>query len=495
MSTNAGTARQSASAGASPPTALSLEQAIELAEAKSEQVAVAEAGVARAKGEQVRAKSERFPQLTASASYDRTLNSEFEGLFDQTNANGEDGGVDFGRLPFGRKNIWRVNLQFTQSLFTGGRVAAQERIAATGEVNAALTLTAARAQLALDVVRAYYDAVLSERIVAIAQQAYAQAEATYQQTRLQREAGTQPEFELLRAQVARDNQGPTLIRRRSEQRLALLRLKQLLELPAGAPLDLTTRLDDDVLPPPARFAPALANARTTVSGKERVPMAAAENVMRIRQESVTVAHAQRFPTVSATSSYGRVNYPANFFPDFGDFRTNWTIGAQVQVPILTGGRIRADEMIARAAADEARAALQQTRELVELDTQSAFEELESADASWQASGGTVQQAVRAYEIADLRYRQGISTQLELSDARLLLAQAQANRAQAARDLQVARARVALLPDLPIATTGAATGIGSGVTSTLPAEPDQRQQTPAQTPTMRAAQASGGSIQQ
>jgi outer membrane protein TolC len=61
----------------------------------------------------------------------------------------------------------------------------------------------------------------------------------------------------------------------------------------------------------------------------------------------------------------------------------------------------------------------------------------------------VEQATRAYEIAELRYREGVSTQLELSDARLLLAQAQVNRAQAARDLQVARARLALLPDLPL----------------------------------------------
>ena len=70
--------------------------------------------------------------------------------------------------------------------------------------------------------------------------------------------------------------------------------------------------------------------------------------------------------------------------------------------------------------------------------------------TWEASAGTVQQAQRAYEIAEIRYREGLSTQLELSDARLLLVQAQANRAQAGRDLQVARVHVALLPDLPLA---------------------------------------------
>ena len=59
------------------------------------------------------------------------------------------------------------------------------------------------------------------------------------------------------------------------------------------------------------------------------------------------------------------------------------------------------------------------------------------------------QARRAYDIAEVRYREGISTQLELDNARLLLRQAEANRALAARDLEVARARVALLVDLPL----------------------------------------------
>jgi hypothetical protein len=54
----------------------------------------------------------------------------------------------------------------------------------------------------------------------------------------------------------------------------------------------------------------------------------------------------------------------------------------------------------------------------------------------------------------VRYKEGISTQLELNDARILLEQAVTNRALAARNLQVARVKLALLPDLPLQTTGA-----------------------------------------
>ena len=56
------------------------------------------------------------------------------------------------------------------------------------------------------------------------------------------------------------------------------------------------------------------------------------------------------------------------------------------------------------------------------------------------SEGVVEQARRAFDIAEVRYREGISTQLELDNSRLLLVQAQGNRALAARDLEVNKAR-------------------------------------------------------
>ena len=83
--------------------------------------------------------------------------------------------------------------------------------------------------------------------------------------------------------------------------------------------------------------------------------------------------------------------------------------------------------------EAARVQLRQVEELAALDARSALAELIAARAAWEATAGTVQQANRAYEIAEVRYEAGVSTQLELSDSRLLLQQAEANRAQAGRD--------------------------------------------------------------
>ena len=153
------------------------------------------------------------------------------------------------------------------------------------------------------------------------------------------------------------------------------------------------------------------------------------------------------PSVALNSNYSRIAYPENLLPSFD--RANWSVGVSVNVPILTGGRQRGDELVARAELDQSRLQQQQIEELAALDTRSAWAELLAARVAWESTAGTVQQANRAYEIADVRYGAGVSTQLELTDSRLQRQQAEANRALAARDLQVARARVALLPDLPI----------------------------------------------
>jgi len=456
---------------------LTLEEALRLAGATSESVAIAEAGIARAEGDRMRARSLTRPQLAGSASYDRALASEFSGIFDSAGPPcppldidatrpltdrvaeieraldcGAVGGFSFGGgdedegggLPFGRKNTWRANLTFTQGVYSGGRVGAARALAEASYALAGATLSGARAQLALDVTRAYYDAALADRLVTIAEASYAQANALFEQARTMFEAGSRPEFELLRAQVARDNQQPLVIRSRSQRDIAYLRLKQLLDLPQGTSLQLEAGLTDTALPPPAPFAEALAAASADII---RSAVRQAEASVALSEAALSVAKAQRMPTVSVVSNLGEVAYPGGFFPT--DWRTNWTVGASMSVPILTGGRLKADEMVAAADVAASRARLQQTRELTALDSETARQELIAAEAAWTANAGTVAQARRAYEIAELRYREGISTQLELADSRLALESAEANRAQAARDLQVARARLALLPNLPL----------------------------------------------
>jgi len=204
------------------------------------------------------------------------------------------------------------------------------------------------------------------------------------------------------------------------------------------------------------------------------------------------------PSIQITSGYQRLYFPTNVFPQWNNARENWTIGASLSLPLFTGGRIRGDEMIAESNLAQTKAQLQQTREFAALDSRIALSALEQAQATWQASAGTAQQASRAYEIDQIRFREGISTQTDLSQSRLLLEQSLANRAQAARDLAVARVKLALLRDLPLQAGGSGqaqsqfqTQSGNAVNgATQGGQGGPTQQTQTRTTTQAAASASG-----
>jgi outer membrane protein TolC len=537
-----------AAAAQSPPTArpaaavsarrLALDEAVRLAEAQSEALTIARAGMQRARGQHLQARSQQLPQLNAVGSYARTLKSQFEAFAEASqpvgppppppvcapeipeNATPEQrnaalaqaitcpsgDGIDFGSVGFGAKNQWTLGLNFSQTLFAGGRVIGGIRAADAGRRAAEIEVTAQRAQIALDAAEAYYDAALADRLVAIADSTLVQTEEVLRQTRLARQVGNQSEFELLRAQVTRDNARPTVIQARSSRSIAYLRLKQLLNLPLDEELQLTTSIDEP-LSPTAVLPAGLGTTRTTAvaasdtaADNRSVVRQAAENA-RAQESLFRVARGERYPSIALTSQYQRLYFPQSGFPDLGDALQNWTVGASVSMNLFSGGRIRGGEMIARANVDEARAQLQQVRELAALDARVALNQLAEAEAVWAASQGTVEQASRAYRIDQIRYREGISTQTDLGQSRILLEQATANRALASRDLAVARIRLALLRDLPLQSGGAAQGAaraGAGaagaVNGTRPgagAAPQQQQ--PRTTPQAAAASASAGQI--
>jgi outer membrane protein len=248
----------------------------------------------------------------------------------------------------------------------------------------------------------------------------------------------------------------------------------------------------EVLADDPRVALAVDSALATTDSSARIRAStrqARENIS-VQRGLLRQARAQRLPTISLGSLYQRFAYPSGgtipLPSGFNQFFPNWTATLSLSLPIFTGGRIRGDELVAEAGLREAEQTAQQVEELSALDAQLTISQLEQAEASWLASAGTAQQATRAYQISEVRYREGISTLVELSDSRLLLQQAQVNAATAARDVQIARLKLSLIRDLPLTgSQGASSTPRQGTTST--------QQTQTST-TQQSAQNAGGSQQ-
>jgi len=490
---------------------ISLAEALRLADVQSPGVGIARAGVTRATGLHDQAASQYLPQVNGSAGYTRTLASQFQGVslggankdttttpappalcapsipanatpaerqaaLDQaiTCPSATGGGFNFSSVGFGAENQWTLGGTLQQNLFTGGRLAGQTKSANAQLRSANVEVTAQRAQSALDVTQAYYDAILADQLVSIEDSSVAETEEVLRQTTVSHQVGTASDFDLLRAQVTRNNQVPLLIQARSNREVAYLHLRQLLGLPLDQPIALTTAIQDSTAVP---LPPGLAAAPMDTAVENRAPVREQEQAVAAQEGQLQVARSERYPTLSLTSNYQRLYFPVTFLPSLNRASNNWTVGLASTFPILAWGRIHGDELVAQAGVEQARAQLRQTRQLAALDTRVASNAFTQAQAALAASQGNAQQAQRAYAIDQVRYQQGLSTQTDLAQSRLLLEQARANEAQAERDLAVARVRLALVHDLPLQSAGAQSGgsaAGAGAASSAQQSQSQQQ---------------------
>jgi outer membrane protein len=120
--------------------------------------------------------------------------------------------------------------------------------------------------------------------------------------------------------------------------------------------------------------------------------------------------------------------------------TAGTVGVQVTMPLFAGMRRPARVAQRRIAIEQVRTQRDLAEDQVENQVRTVVDQLEEARQRVAAQRLGVQQAQRGYQIASAQYREGISSQLELTDAENALRQSEFNYAEAIYDYLVARAR-------------------------------------------------------
>ncbi|HET9983985.1 MAG TPA: TolC family protein [Longimicrobiales bacterium] len=463
-------ASASASAPARPqgaPISLSLRQALGLALTKSEEVRGAAAQVDQAEAGVKGARSAALPKVNTQLSYNRTLRSAFQGsglglpdsmkFTPDPNASVEDrlsyleknaplaglGGLSgaFSNLPFGKANTWQAGVTVTQPLYAGGQIRAGINAAEAGAEAAQASLDEAKSQIVLDVKKAYYDAALADQSARIVEASARLAREHLAQVKLQKEAGRVSDLEAMRAEVDAKNLEPQLVQANNARDVALLNLKRLINVPMDTPVELATKLEPDSaesarvaavsMPSPDEAAPRL---------QARGAIAAAEHQVDMRKEQVSAAKGAYLPSVALQGSMARQAYPTGAIPGSGDWRDDWSVGITAQWSPFQGFKRSADVEQANAQVTQSELQLDQLRESVRMEYDQALGELKRAQTQVGAAQSTVAQAQRVYDLTEMRYREGLATQLDVSNARLSLQQAQLNQVQALHDVYVATAR-------------------------------------------------------
>jgi outer membrane protein len=415
--------------------ALSLQEAVARALRTSEEVETARQQRASAGAQITQARAGALPQVNGALVYNRTLASIFDNLqLGPEPEPGEDPPPNpFASLPFGRANTWNASLQIAQPLYSGGRVGTALAIARNVRAAADYQVEEAEADIALQVRSAYFLTVLADEMVSIAQQAYTLADATLQQVELFRQQGTASEFDVLRARVERDNLEPGIVEAQSTRRLAELNLKRLINVPAEQPLATTTEL---------RPVVGDVDREALLESLGRRPaLRSLEQQVEARRGAVRIARANLLPSVGMAANFAYQAFPDQVAPFDTDWRRDWSLTFQASFPMFDGFRTRGQVQQAQAELRMTELQRSQVEEGLSIELQAALGDFDAARAQIEARRATAVQAQRTLELAELRFRSGLATQLDISNARLLLQQSRVNEAQALYNYLNALARL------------------------------------------------------
>ena len=440
-------------------TSLSLREAVSTAIAQNRDVQVARLALDEANERVSEAWSSVYPSLDFNASYTRnvspTINFLPAKIFDPS-----AGPNDYIGVQFGADNQWNSTVALEQPLFSAaafigvgaaGRYKTLQEEMVRGVTQGVVT----RVRMA------YYQLLLQQEQLRLTQNSVRRVKESLKETKALNDAGLSSDYDVLRLEVELANLEPNLRRAENAVRQARRQLVVELDLPNGGPVAVEgsladMNLDDLSANDPANrevlsfagFAGAQADEvdRAVQMAQDlRSDLRQLELTESLRKTEMRLEQVEYLPKVTFFGNY-LITAQDNGSPSFfgrGDGQRAYgrNIGVRVTVPIFTG--FRRDARI-----NQKRAALRQAETQTRLATDQARLQVENlveeSDESLLRARGqklAVQQAQRGFDIASAQYREGLGSQLELTDAEVALRQSEFNYAQAVYDYLVARARL------------------------------------------------------
>ena len=153
-----------------------------------------------------------------------------------------------------------------------------------------------------------------------------------------------------------------------------------------------------------------------------------------REEGITLAKANYYPTVSA---FGGWQLRKGITNDLGDSKDGWLVGVQSQWNIFDGRATAGRVSQARSALEQTRLTFTEAQLSAEVEVRRAFSSWQQATELADASKKVTEQAEEAVRLANARYNAGTSTQLDVLAAQVDLTTARTNQIQAYYNYNVA----------------------------------------------------------
>lgn len=415
----------SAPATAQDEPLLSLDQAVAVALERNHEVLRARERLLRQEGQIQEVKSQAYPQVGLESTYRRTYD---ESVRDS----------DFSSLvsPEVTDN-YALRTTLRQLVFSWGKVSAGIQAAEAALRQSRDELGSTERSVKIQVHDAFYELLLSQRLVEVAEERLAQRERVLDVAEKRFDAGVVNEFEVIRARVDVANARTPIIQSRNRVRQATARLNNLLAREQTDPVEAQGALEHVPLGP-------LSLEEVVERAVARRPELAALRAAReIAERNLDIARAEDKPEVTLDAEYG---FATQHLEHLNTDRERWGAGLSLRFPLFDGGRTRGLVAQARSQLRDVDLSASQLREEITLEAKIALDGLAEAEEIIRASSLNIEQAEKALELAETSYRYGVAIILDVSDAQLALTVARTDHARSLRDHMLAKAQVLSVMD-------------------------------------------------
>lgn len=403
---------------------LTMDDAVKLALDKNRDLQVATLETAKSAQKVQEARGYALPTVAASAQYLYYFNKQVSFLPGSFVGLGDD---QLATFRVGGSNAFLGGVAVSQPLFQAS-VRSGIRAAQLDESATTEALTDVRASVVTDVKKAYLDVLITQELLRLQQQSIARNEQALKDARSLLAQGRASRVDTLRAFVTVENLRPTLIQLTNRIGITKTVLKRTMGLDEREDIDLQDSLRYDaalfVSPGTDAFLDAV-QARPEVRRLELIE--------KLNREQVALQIAEKQPKLSAIGLAQSQSQANNF--QLGDYR--WPVssylGLQVSVPIFTGFRTNARIQQAQITRRQSETQLTNLKEVVRAQVKIGLANVQEASLRIQTQQQTIGVAELGYRITRDRWKQGIASRLDLSDAELSLTQAKSNYLQAVYD--------------------------------------------------------------
>ena len=373
--------------------------------------------------------SAAMPSISAVGLYTRNIESPvfYMGMSDST------GRVSTIAIQIGLDNSNRGMLELQQPIYVAGKIGLALRIAKSYlQLSKAIDRQTLQ-DLRLGLAQSYFGTLLASELTRVQNQALEQARKHRDRTELLFEQGTVSEYDKIRAEVGAANWEPTVLEAENGFRQALLQLQLLLGLSAEDSLELAGTFETNRTPPePLEETIVRAMAQRSELEAVTYQRMIQRRLLAIERRSLY------WPSLYGSASVTWQTEATDWKFENYEWTRSTAAGLTLSIPLFNGFATPA--RIQQAQADLRSLDYQESdlRQTIRNEVESAHNEVSRALKAVEVQEKNLSQAEKGYDIAQVRYESGLSTQLELLDAELQVNMARVNRLRALHDLTIAR---------------------------------------------------------